>query len=700
MTHLLLTQAQNLHRLGDLAGAESHYRAALRDEPENPDILYGLGVALHQLNRLDEALAIYDALLVRYPSIAEVHGYRAIVFSMLDRHEEALSAYDRAVALGANQPGLWSNRGNALLALGRHKEALASFDRALRLEPRHAEGHYNKGVTLAALGDIGAAIIAFGAAIALQPSYADALEYHGMLLSQLHRYDAALADFDAVLALREGSAATHYNRANALSVLKRFDEAAKAAAEALRLDPDYPYARGVLVHSQLSVCDWEGLDEQAAKIEAALRDGKRTLSPFEYLALCPSAEQQWRCAEIWMSHLYPPQSLPLWRGERYGHKRLRVAYLSADFCNHPVAILMAGVFEHHDRSRFEIFGVSFTPEHESPLRTRLENAFEHFVEVRSKTDGQIAKLLREWEIDIAVDLMGYTRECRTGILAHRPAPVQVNYLGYPGTMGAPYIDYILADKVTIPEEQQQHYREAVAYLPHTYLPHDSRTAPAGPPPTRAEAGLPETGFIFACFNGPYKFSAPLFDVWMRLLRDVPGSVLWLSRQDREAMWHLRQAAALRGIAPERILFATYAEDWNAHIARLRLADLFLDTSPYGAHTTASDALWAGVPVLTFAGETFAGRVAASLLTAAQMPELIAASLADYESRALNLARHPAALSRLREALSRNRETSPLFDTARFCRNLEAVYREMGRRAGQGEKARTLIIDDDAAAITT
>jgi protein O-GlcNAc transferase len=678
-----LREAQLRHREGKFADAEALYRAALSAGSADAEAQYGLAVLLHQTGRLEEALQLYEALLARHPDMGALHGNRAILLSMQERHEEALKAYDRALALGAGSSALLGNRGNALFTLGRSAEALQSFDHALRLDPRNVEAHYNRGLVLASREEIVPAIAAFSAAIALYPDHADALEYRGTLLCGLHRYEEALSDLDRALALRDGGAALHYNRANALSVLKRFEDAAAAAAKALDRDPHYPFARGILIHSKLSICDWEGLEAQAEKTEEDLAASRRVLSPFEYLALSPSSASQRACAEIWNAALHPASPLPLWKGERYHHERIRLAYLSADFRNHPVSALLAGVFEAHDRTRFETFGISFTPPNDSAMGARVSRAFEHFYDVRERSDAEIAAFLREREIDIAVDLTGYTRESRTGILSYRPAPVQVNYLGFPGTLGAPFMDYIIADAVMIPEAARRDYQEQVALLPPPFLPHDPRAAPAAPPPSRHEAGLPESGFVFGCFNGPYKFSAAVFAIWMRLLKEIPDSVLWLSRPNDSAARNLKRAAAAHGVDPGRVIFAPYAADWDAHIARLGLIDLFLDTSPYGAHTTTSDALWAGVPVLTFPGASFAGRVAASLLTAAGIPELIAADMAEYEARALALARDAAVLTDMRRKVSEAR-VGVLFDAVRYTGNLERLFTLMAERSAKGQ----------------
>jgi len=382
---------------------------------------------------------------------------------------------------------------------------------------------------------------------------------------------------------------------------------------------------------------------------------------------------------------------PLWRGERYAHERIRVAYVSADLrAAHPVAQQLVGVLERHARARFETIGVSLTAEEATPMRERLRNALDRWITVERKGDREVAALLREMEVDIAVDLTGHTANARPGIFALRGAPIQVSYLGYPGTQGADYIDYIIADACVIPEDQRQYYSEQVAYLPDTFMPTE-RWAIDARTPTRAEAGLPEGGFVFCCFNTPYKIAPEVFDIWMRLLRQVEGSVLWLSGMVPMAADNLRRQAQARGVDGGRLIFAPRLERKEDYLARLRQADLFLDTLPYNAHATASDALWAGVPVLTRSGATFAGRVAASLLRAVGLPELITPSAQDYEALALKLAREPALLAEIKDKLARNRDTCPLFDTARYARHLEAAYTTMWEIQQRGKPPKSFAV---------
>ncbi len=539
---------------------------------------------------------------------------------------------------------------NALLRQGRRREALSHYESYLDENPQSAEAWHNRGVTLA----------------------------------QMKRYAEALSCFDRALALRPDVAQAWSNRANALFEMKRFEEAASDYGRVLALDENYPYARGYRLLARLWCCDWQGLAEEKTLITEALQAGQPVMQPFGNLMVSGGPADQLRCARIWMAQSQPVRPGPLWQGEIYRHDKIRVAYLSGDFLLHPVALLMAGVFEHHDRSRFETIAVSYGADDGSRLRDRLEKAFDHFIDARAMSDFAIAQHLREMEVDIAVDLMGLTGDCRNGILAFRPAPVQVNYLGFPGTMAVDHMDYIIADRIVIPDHERCHYAEKVVHLTDTYLATDSKRRIAARKPSRAEVGLPEEGLVFCSFNRAFKYSPEIFDVWMRVLAAVDGSVLWLPENNEAARRNLKREAEEAGIAPGRLVFAPRVDGDADHLARLECADLFLDTLPNNAHTTAVDALWAGVPVLTLAGPTFAGRVAASLLCAAGLPELAVGSLADYEDLAVKFGRDGEALGALKAKLAANRENHPLFDTARFTKGLEAAYLTMRDRAAKGE----------------
>jgi predicted O-linked N-acetylglucosamine transferase (SPINDLY family) len=573
-----------------------------------------------------------------------------VALHRLRRPAEALSSFAKSLALNPDSFTALSNRGSTLMDLHRYRDAIQDFDRALALKPVYLEACINRGIALTALKD----------------------------------YERALASFAQALKLRSDSSEALYNRANTFMVLKRFEDAAKDCESLLKIDPEYKYARGFLAFFRLQCCDWRALDADRTAIAGSLRARKRVVPPFAAAALLDSAADQLSAARICVADKYPPTLLPLWREERYQHRKIRLAYLSGDFNNTAVANLMAGVFEHHDKSRFDTIAVSFTEGDGSEMRARLTRSFGRFIEVWNVSDAEVAGFVRQNETDIAVDLMGFTGDSRPGILALRPAPVQVNHLGFPGTMGATHIDYILADSIVIPKDNRSDFDEAVVHLPDCFMPTDSVRPIAHRTPSRAEAGLSAEGFVFCSFNNSYKFSPEMFALWMRLLKAVPSSVVWLPQPNDSAVRNLQREAEANDVARDRLVFAPFIASSADHFARLSLADLFLDTHPYNAHSSAADALWAGVPVLTMPGSTFAGRVAASVLHAAGLPEMVTDSIESYEALALELAQSPAVLAHLKARLKRGRRSQPLFDTARFTRNLESAYLTMWERYQKGE----------------
>ena len=688
-------RANVLRDMGRAEDAILGYDAALAIKPDNVGAWNNRGVALHSLTRYDEAIASYDRALGLKSDHLDAHANRGNTLMELGRHAEALTTYDRVMALAPNDVSGLYGRANALAKLNRHEEAIAFYDRALAAAPGDPQILNNRGNALSQLSRYEEALADFGSAIAAAPNGADAFANRGDVLMQLRRHEEALENYRRALELNGLSFNALYGRGSALVELKRHGEAMAAFDRLLGQRPDYPYALGMSVYARSTCCDWQDAAQATEMIEA-IRAGKRVATPLALLAVCDSGADKLRCSQIMMQDKYPPRDA-LWRGEIYRHDRIRVAYVSADLRTHPVGILMAGVFEHHDRTRFETIAISYGLDDHSEMRNRLKRAFDRFVDVQGKSDREVASLLRALEVDIAVDLTSLTASARPGILALRPAPVLVNYLGFAGSMGASYVDYILADQIVLPYEHQPFYSEKVAYLPDSYMPHDSKRAISAVTPSRLALGLPETGFVFASFNNSYKFAASMFDVWMRLLRAVEGSVLWLPSANPTAVRNLQREADARGVSPERIVFAPHMPAAEAHLARLRAADLFLDTIPYNAHSTAMDALWAGLPVLTVKGESFASRVAASLLTAAGLPELIVESLDAYESLALELARDPAALAALRAKLNNRRDDCALFDTARFTRNLEAALGTMWERTQRGEAPASLSVDDPTRA---
>jgi protein O-GlcNAc transferase len=630
----LYAAALAAQKSGQAGEAERLYRLIL-EQASPPEALVNLGNLLARQGRHQEALACYDRALAARPDFLEGLFNRANLLLELKRPEQALENYERVVGLRPDLAAAWNNRGSALRGLARAEEALASFTRAAALNP----GHVN------------------------------ALTNRAMALWDLRQLDEALTAADQALAVQPGHAEALYTRANILRDQGRMAEALAGYEQVLATQPAHPHALNGAAQAALALCDWPKTDALQPQLKQNAAAGPALIQPFVLLGYDDDPVLQRRCAENYIRRTVPPRQA-LATG-RYKHDRIRLAYLSADFHQHPTAQLLAELFERHDRTRFEITAVAFGPDDSSPMRARLKQAFDHFEDVRGKSDAEVAAWLRARETDIAVDLNGHTHGARPGIFAHRPAPVQANWLVYPGTIGAPFMDYILADRIVLPLDQQLFCSEKIVHLPDCYQANDA-TRVLLPAPSRAEADLPE-GFVFCCFNNGWKITRPIFDIWMRLLQQVEGSLLWLL--DGPQADNLRREAAARGVDPARLIFAPKLAP-DAHLARHQLADLFLDTLPYGAHTSCSDALWAGLPVITCYGKAFPGRVAASLLKAIDLPELVATRLSDYESLALDLAKNPALLQATKQKLARNRRTTPLYDSDRFRRNIEAAYEKM------------------------
>ena len=638
---------------GELHRALEEYRRLLALEPRSVPGWYNQGNAQQRLEQFDAALQSYDEAIRLNPKIAELHNARGVTLRSLGRGAEALRAFERAIELRPGSVDALVNYGNALLEAARPQAALECFDRAAAADPNCLEPHCNRGNAL----------------------------------SELRRYTEALESYDRALQIEPNSPQVLANRATALQELSRPRELIDCLEHLWRVAPHYDYALGRLLQARLEICAWDDYPQQLARMTIDLEAGSRVIHPFSMLAAIDSRALQLRAARLHAASVEAaaardplPAVLPAGRRDLDAGDKVRIAYVSADFREHAASYLMAGVFEQHDRSRFEIIAISLTPAQDSPMGRRVVAAFDRFVDVSQRTDAQIVDFMRELEIDIAVDLMGYTLKARPGVFARRAAPVQVTYLGYPGTLGAPFIDYILADEFVIPRDQAQHYAERVVYLPDCFQANDDRCV-VGPRPTRAAAGLPDEGLVLCCFNSSFKFNPPVFEIWMRVLRAAPQSTLWLLADRQETRENLLREAAAKGIDPSRLVFAEklpYAD----HLGRLALADLFLDTTPYNAGTTASDALRTGVPVLTCAGKSFAARMAGSLLRTVGLPDLITHDLADYERKALELVRLPQQLVSSRATLARNLVGSPLFDTARFCRHLETAYLRMRERVLQ------------------
>lgn len=682
----LRKEASRLLQLGSSQEALQILERALTLHPHDPFTLTDRGNVLQSLGRFSEAVASYDTALLHEPDLVAALLNRGNALRALGRLEEALLAIETALRARPDFPEALNNRGNVLRDQGRFPAALASFDAALTLKPDFLLAHCNRGQTLLDLKRPADALACFEFLLRHLPDDAEALFGRACSLLQLHqRLEQAAADFTRAGELGIDRVEALVGRAAVLADLQRHEEAAACLSDVLALAPDRAYARGSFMFSRLQACQWRDLQPLTERLIALVGEGMRATHPMSLLPLANMPRLQLACAQSLVADLYPenPALGPCPRRTHDGDaRRLRIAYVSADFRDHPVSHLLVGVLERHDRRSFEVFGISLRRPHDDPFERRVRAAFDRFIHVGERSDREIAEFMRELQIDIAVDLMGPTDGLRLGVFAHRVAPVQVNYLGYAGTSGAPYMDYILADEVVIPPGDEGHYSERVVRLPHCYLPNDDRRE-VGSVPTREQAGLPPAALVFCAFTNAYKINPVIFNLWMRLLRAVPDSVLWLRALTGEARENLRHEARARGVEPDRLVFAPHAASMAEHLGRHGLADLYLDTLPYNAHSTACDSLWAGVPVLTCMGAGFASRVAASALAGVGLPELITYSLEEYERLALDLARRPERLQELRARLARQRSGVPLFDTSGFCRRLENAYRWMAQQAIQG-----------------
>lgn len=643
-----------------------------------------------QAGNLREAEKSFRKLLRKQPAHPLGLSVLGAILTGLGQYAEAERLLRSAVDLNPGAQAALYNHGLALKALGRSGEALTRFTQALALNPNDAETWNNRGTVHNDLKDFQAAIGDFDEALSQQPDYALARHNRGNALFGLARYDDALTAYQHALALKPDLVDGWAGLGLTFHKLKRHVEAAGAYEKARRIKPDHPFLKGILLHQRMLACDWRDTGRLIAEIEADIAAGKLSAEPFGWQGVARSDRSLQKCAELYSAAKFPAnfRGAPVARPDN--GDRIRIGYLSGEFRAQATSFLLAGVLEQHDRSVFDIHAFDNGHDDGSDTRRRILGAVHGLVGIRGLNDAQAASAIRDSGIDILVNLNGYFGDDRTQVFAQRPAPVQVNYLGFPGTLGASYMDYIVADPIVIPESARKFFTEKVVHLPDCYQANDRTRAIADRAFTRAELGLPADGFVFCCFNNNYKITPETFGGWMRILGRVPGSVLWLIEDNATASANLKTEAAANGIDPQRLVFAARMEPHD-HLARHRCADLFLDTLPYNAHTTASDALWAGLPLLTCTGGTFAGRVAASLLKNIGLPELIASSREDYERLAVELATQPEKLAALRQTLADNRLTTPLFDTARFTRHLEQAYRAMHARRKAGQSPEHIVI---------
>jgi predicted O-linked N-acetylglucosamine transferase (SPINDLY family) len=598
--------------------------------------------------------------------------------------------FKKSLELMPDRASTLTNLSATQLKLKKYSEAKAAAEKAIFIENGNSEAHLNLALIEKEFKQLESAANFFDKALSLKPDYPEAWSHKGNTLYELKRYEEAIAHYDKALSLKSDYPEAWSNKGVTLTELKRYEEAIAHYDKALSLKSDIDWVLGDWLHTKMKVCSWSDLMGSLEIISKKVMANEKVSEPFSLLALNDDALLHKKSSEIYIQYKYPFNPVLGSVAKPLGNQKIRVGYFSADFKNHPVALLIAQLFEIHDSSKFETYAFSLVGATDE-MRRRFIETFDHFINVETQSDVQIAQLARSLSIDIAIDLTGHTQNSRTGIFAYRAAPIQVNFLGYPGTMGADYMDYIVADRTLIPRESQSSYSEKVIYLPDSYQPNDRKRLISDRQFTRQELGLPDNRFVFCCFNNNFKILPATFNGWMRILKAVQGSVLWLLQDNSWAVENLKNEAQNQGIDLQRLVFADRLKSAE-HLARHRQADLFLDTFPYNAHTTTSDALWTGLPVLTLIGESFASRVAASLLNAIGLSELITNTQEEYEALAIELAINPQKLADIKLKLANNRLSAPLFNTPLFAKNLEAAYIKIYDRYQAGLRPDHILIN--------
>lgn len=689
---LMLQQAVQAFEGGNMDRADSILKRVLQAEPKNLPALHILGLIKASQNKYEEAIELLSKAARISPNEGSIQFNLAKALLDCGFERRSLPHHQKAVSLNPNNAGAWLNYGKTVSNLGRHEEALEYFDRAISLKPDYVEALLNKGAALKELRKYESAISFAEQVLALDPTLAEGWNNKGIALKELERYEEALASYAEAINLKPEYGDAWSNKAIVLNILKRHADAAKCYFRALELSNGQTYLLGQAHHQMMLSCDWTNFEKITHEIFLQIENDRKCAEPFGFQGIAQSEDLLRKCAVSYSKAKFPEMA-NLAGGKKYHHEKIRIGYVCGEFRQQATSILLTRIWELHDQSKFEIFAFDNGWSDGSRYRQRIEKAFSKVYDISHLADFDAAKLIAENEIDILVNLNGFFGLGRQGVFAYRPAPLQVNYLGFPGTIGAPYIDYLIADELVVPPSSQEYYVEKIAYLPDSYQANDDQRMVSSRKFTKSELGLPERGFIFACFNNSYKITPATFDLWARILKSVEGSVLWILVDNMTAGDNLVVEASARGIASERLIFAERL-DLAEHLARHQLADLFLDTLPYNAHTTASDALWSGLPVLTLRGDTFPGRVSASLLTAIGLPQLITYSEDEYVDLAIDFAKNPIKMQEMKIKLNKNITTEPLFNSNIFSKNIEMLFSEMMARYSAGLMPETIYVKDE------
>ena len=641
--HSKFNQAINFFENGNLNESKKLCLEILEDEPKNFDILHLLGIISFQLKDYKKSSELISQAIKVNPNDAETYNNQAFVLKKINRLEDAVESLKKAIKLKPDFIEAYNGLGHLLVELNQLDAALKNFDKAIEINPNFSEAYNNRG----------------------------------NILNKLNRYTESIESYDKAISINPNFAEAYNNRGGVQKDRKLYEDAQKSYEKAIKIKPNLDFMLGSLIYTKLHLCDWKSFDENLKKIEENIIKGNKSITPFASLLLLNSPSLQRKAAEIYFNAKYNSKNIFKSFEERPKNKKIRVGYFSADFRKHVMSDLLIHLFECHDKSKFELLGFSFIPGKPDLMHNEIKKKFDQFFDVSIKTDKEIAQLSKDMNIDIAIDLMGYTTNARTGIFKESCAPIKINFLGYPGTLGTNLYDYIIADKILIPKKYQKDYSEKIVYLPDTYRPDHSAKKVSNKIFTKEELGLPKNSFVFCCFNNNFKVTPNVFNIWMNILKNVKDSVLWLMiKGDNQTVKnHLKNEALKKGVESNRVIFAGRMS-LSDHLARLKLANLFIDTMPYNAHTTACDALWVDLPVITLSGETFASRVGASILNAIGLNELITLSDKEFEDLAIELANNPKKLQQIKNKLSNNKNSKPLFNTKLYAKNIESVFNKI------------------------
>ena len=674
-----IQQAVAAHQEGKLEEAEINYRKVLALNPDHIVAHGNLGALLYKTERFDESEEILKKTIELKPDYVDAHHNLGLLLYIRNKLDEAEEIFKKVIELKPDYAEAHYNLGNTLNNLKKFEEAEKSYKKTIEFKPDYAKAHQNLGVTLYKLHSLDKAEVSYKKAIELKPDYTIAYNNLGTVYFDLYKFNDSEKNYKKAIELNQNFTEAYQNLGNLQKFLGKIDEALINHNRAYTIGPDKDYLLGDILHAKMHLCKWDDLSKYLNELTKKINNEEKVISPFSLLSLIDDPGIHRKASEIYSNDTFSRLSTFPKISYYQEHKKIKIGYFSADFRNHPIPYLNAELYETHDRKKFEIHAFSFGRDTKDEMNIRIKKGVDHFHDVSTISDRDVVELARSLEIDIAINLAGFTRGGRTNIFAMSAAPIQVSYLGYNGTMGSNYMNYVIADRIVIPEDQKKNYSEKIAYLPNCYMPCDSKTKSSEKIFIREDFGLPKNGFVFCCFNQYYKISPNVFGRWMRILLKVEGSVLWLMGGNNTAINNLKKEAAKFGINENRLIFAERLPLMEDHLSRIKLADLFLDTLPFNAHSTANDALRMGVPVLTCIGNSFAGRVAASLLSAVELPEMITTTQEQYESLAIELAINPEKIKTIKKKLVNNLNTAALFNTSLYTRHIEAAYSKMYER---------------------